>query len=80
MAQPSWEQERAVFAPAVRPVGCQPAGGLGALSPISRVTAKWVRAERQSEWRVVLVIPWQQKHGGGKAPYLVCASGGGKHW
>ena len=36
LAQPSWEQERAVSAPAVRPVGCQLAGGLGAPSPISR--------------------------------------------
>ena len=80
LAQPSWEQERAVSAPAVRPAGCQLAGGLGALSLISRVTAKWVRAERQSEWRVVLVRPWQQNHGGGKAPHLVCASAGGKRW
>jgi len=80
LAQPSWEQERAVSAPAVRPVGCQLAGGLGAPSPISRVTAKRVRAERQSERCVVLVSPWQQNHGGGKAPYLVCESGGGKRW
>ena len=80
LAQPSWEQERAVSAPAVRRVGCHPTSGLGAPSPISRVTAKWVRAERQSERRVVLVIPWQQNHGGGKAPYLVCASGAGKRW
>jgi len=80
LAQPSWEQERAVSAPALRPDGCQLAGGLGAPSPISRVTAKWVRAERQSEWRVVLMILWQQKHGGGKAPHLVCASAGGKRW
>src|SRR5262252_8090246 len=49
LAQPSWEQERAVSAPAVRPTGCQVVGGLGAPSPISRVTVKWVRAERQSE-------------------------------
>jgi hypothetical protein len=55
-------------------------GGLGASSPISRVTVKWVRAERESERRIVLMIPWQQKHGGGKAPYLVCASGEGKRW
>lgn len=55
-------------------------GGLGAPSPISRRTAKWVRAERESERCIVLVIPWQQNHGGGKAPHLVCASGGGKRW
>ena len=78
--QPSWEQERPVSAPAVRPVGCQPAGGLGATSPISRETVKWVRVERESERCVVLVSPWQQNHGGGKAPHLVCASGGGKRW
>ena len=36
LAQPSWEQERAVSAPAVRPVGCHRAGGLGAPNPISR--------------------------------------------
>ncbi len=47
--QPSWEQERAVSAPAVRPVGCQLAGGLGALNPISGVPVKWARAERESE-------------------------------
>jgi hypothetical protein len=55
-------------------------GGLGAPNPISRELAKWVRAERESEWRVVLLRPWQQNHGGGKAPYLVCASDGGKRW
>src|SRR5215468_3186109 len=70
LAQPSWEQERAVSAPAVRPTGCQVVGGLGAPSPISRVTVKWVRAERQSERRTVL-RKWGNAHGG-KAPYLVC--------
>jgi len=80
LAQPSWEQERAVSAPAERPVGCHLAGGLGAADPISRVPVKWARAERQSERCVVLVIPWQQNHGGGKAPYLVCASAEGKRW
>jgi hypothetical protein len=80
LAQPSWEQERPVSAPAVRFTGCQLVGGLGAPSPISRVTVKWVRAERESERRRVLVIPWQQNHGGGKAPHLVCASSGGKRW
>jgi hypothetical protein len=48
LAQPSWEQERPVSAPAVRPVGCHLKGGLGASNPISRQTAKWARAER--EW------------------------------
>jgi len=49
LAQPSWKQERPVSAPAVRPVGCHPMGGRGAPSPTSRQTAKWVRAERESE-------------------------------
>src|SRR5215471_18821925 len=49
LAQPSWDQERAVAAPAVRPVGCQLAGGRGAPNPIRPVTVKWARAERQSE-------------------------------
>ena len=49
VGQPSWEQKRPVSAPAVRPVGCHRTGGLGATSPISRQTAKWVRAERESE-------------------------------
>ena len=55
-------------------------GGLGASSPISRRTAKWVRAERESERRIVLERPVQQNAGGGKAPHLVCASDGGKRW
>ena len=55
-------------------------GGLGATDPISRVTVKWARAERESERRIVLVMPVQQNAGGGKAPHLVCASGGGKRW
>jgi hypothetical protein len=80
LAQPSWEQERPVSAPAVRPVGCHPVGGLGVTSPISRVTVKWARAERESERRTVLVIPWQQNHGGGKAPHLVCELVEGKRW
>src|SRR5437870_11495085 len=72
LAQPSWKQERPVSAPAVRPVGCHLTGGLGAPSPISRQTAKWVRAERESERRTVPLGPWQQNDGRGKAPYLVC--------
>lgn len=55
-------------------------GGLGASSRISRVPVKWARAERESERRRVLMIPVQQNAGGGKAPYLVCAFGGGKRW
>src|SRR6266852_659534 len=80
LAQPSWEQERPDSAPAERPVGCQLAGGLGAASPISSDPAKWVRAERESERRTVLTRPWQQNHGRGKAPYLVCGLVGGRRW
>jgi hypothetical protein len=80
LAQPSWKQERPVSAPAVRSAGCQLAGGLGAPSPISSDPAKWVRAERESERRTVPVRPWQQNHGRGKAPYLVCGFWGGKRW
>jgi hypothetical protein len=80
LAQPSWEQERPVSAPAARFAGCQLAGGLGAPNPISRRTAKWVRAERESERPIVLRRPWQQNHGRGKGPYLVCGCGVGKHW
>jgi len=78
LAQPSWEQERPVSAPAVRPGGCHPLGGLGAPSPISRRTVKWARAERESERRIVPLRPVQQNAGRGKAPHLVCASEGGK--
>jgi hypothetical protein len=52
--QPSWEQERPVSAPAVRPVGCQLTGGLGASNPISGIPGKWARAERESERSIVL--------------------------
>ena len=47
--QPSWEQERPVSAPAVRPLRCHLTGGLGASSPISGIPVKWARAERESE-------------------------------
>ena len=78
MGKPSWEQERPVSAPAVRPLGCQPRGGLGATNPISGVPVKWGRAERESERSVVL-----EKRGnarGGKGPHLVGGSDGGKRW
>jgi len=54
VGQPSWEQERPVSAPAVRPRGMLTRdGGLGAPSPISGLPAKWARAERESERPVV---------------------------
>ena len=77
--QPSWEQERAVSAPAVRPVGCQLTGGLGAPSPISGIPVKWARAERQSErpiaYRGSGAMPVD-----GKGPHLVYGFAGGKRW
>jgi hypothetical protein len=76
--QSSWEQEKPVSAPAVRPLGCHPRGGLGASNPISAIPVKWARAERESERRIV-----PKKRGnarGGKAPYLVCGPRGGKRW
>ena len=78
VGQPSWEQERPVFAPAVRPSGCHLGGGLGASSPISGIPAKRGRAERESERPIVPKRPWQQNRGGGKGPYLVYVPGGGK--
>ena len=48
------------------------------MCPISRVTAKWTHAERESERSIVPSMPWQQNHGGGKGPYLVCGFVEGK--
>jgi Phage integrase family len=61
VGQPSREQERPVSAPAERPWGCYPEGGLGAPSPISGNPVKWARAERESERPIVPMRPWQQK-------------------
>ncbi len=84
VGESSWEQERPVSAPAVRSLGCQLRGGLGASSPISGVPVKWARAERESEREserpIVLTRLRQQNRGGGKGPYLVCVSAGGKGW
>jgi hypothetical protein len=78
VGQPVWEQERPVSAPAERPSGCPPTGGLGAPDPISGTTVKGARAERESERPIVPWRPWQHNRGGGKGPYLVCVLGGGK--
>src|ERR1700681_1291769 len=53
VGEPSWEQERPVSAPAVRPSGSQARGGLGGTSPISGVPVKRGRAERESERPIV---------------------------
>jgi len=63
VAQPSWEQERPVSAPAVSRTGCHPVRGLGAATRISGVPVKAASAERESERPVVLVMagttePW----------------------
>jgi hypothetical protein len=57
VAQPSWEQERPVSAPAVSLGGCQPARGLGGANSISGIPVKRASAERESEWPVVLPMP-----------------------
>jgi hypothetical protein len=80
VGEPSWEQERPVSAPAERPVGCQPPGGLGAPSPISGDPAKWARAERESERPIVPRRLRQQNRSGGKGPHLVRVLHGGKRW
>ncbi len=80
VGQPSWEQERPVSAPAERPIGCSPIGGLGAPSPLSGAPVKWVRAERESERSIVPSRLREHNRGGGKGPYLVCVSAGGKGW
>ena len=72
--KPSWEQERPVSAPAMRPLGCHLGGGLGATNPISGIPVKWARAERESER---LVVPGKRGNArGGKEPYLVSGSCG----
>jgi hypothetical protein len=61
-------------------MGCQPEGGLGAANPISVMSVKWGRAERESERPIVLLRPREHKLGGGKGPHLVRVSKGGKGW
>jgi hypothetical protein len=53
-----------------------PGGGLGATDPISGVPAKWARAERESERPI---LPKKRGNArGGKGPYLIGVSEGGK--
>jgi hypothetical protein len=80
VGQPAWEQERPVSAPAVRRLRSQPRRGPGAANPINGVPVKWGSAERESERPIVPTRPWQQNHGRGKGPYLVCVHDGGRHW
>ena len=67
VGESSWEQERPVSAPAVRPLG-EPnrAGGLGATDPISGLPAKWASAERESEEGIVAMKAWTTKPAGAK--------------
>src|SRR4051812_13690441 len=74
VGQPSWEQKRPDSAPAARFVGCQLTGGLGATSPISRRTAKWVRVERESERPILPMKRGNARRG--KRPYLISESRG----
>jgi hypothetical protein len=54
VGESSWEQERPVSAPTVRPGGtANPEGGLGATDLISGLPAKWASAERESERPIV---------------------------
>ena len=77
VGQPAWEQERPVSAPAVRPLGCQPRGGLGAASRISRETAKARSAERESEEVIVALKAWTTEPAGATGLYLSRAFDGG---
>jgi hypothetical protein len=43
-------------------------------------TANRWRVERESERPIVLEILWQQKHGGGKGPYVVYVRESGTRW
>jgi len=52
----------------------------GRYCPISGIPVKWARAERESERPILPLRPWQQNHGVGKGPYLVCGFAGGKRW
>ena len=58
VAQRSWEQERPVSAPAVRPARRHLAGGRGTANRINSEPVKEGSAERESEWPIVLAIPW----------------------
>lgn len=84
VGQPAWEQERphpeGTRTPAMRQLGRHPGCGPGAASLISGAPVKWGSVERESERPVVLKSPWQQNHGGGKGPYLVCVRKGGTCW
>jgi hypothetical protein len=55
-------------------------GGLGAANPISVMSVKWGRAERESERPIVLMMLRQHNLGVGKGPHLVRVSEGGKGW
>jgi hypothetical protein len=75
VAQRSWELERPVSAPTVRPTGRQPEGGWGATNSISGVPAKGARAERESERPIVARNSGNA--GGAKGPYLIEVQAGG---
>ena len=55
-------------------------GWTGSAEAYKRETVKWWRAERESERPIVPMRPRQHNLGGGKGPYLVWVSNGGKGW
>lgn len=80
VGQPSWEQERPVSALAVRPAGLHPERWSRKSRPYKWEAAKWASAEREAERPIVLMRPWTTEPDGGKGPYLVGVSDGGKRW
>ncbi len=79
MAQPSWKQERPVSAPAVRPVGCHLAGGLGAAEPYKPLNGEV--GESGAGVGAAHTVPTKRGNArGGKEPHLVCGFAGGKCW
>lgn len=76
VGQPMWEQERSVSTPALRRLG-EPTQDVDREQPAA---VRRGSVERKSERLIVLEIPWQQNHGGGKEPYFVCVVEGGRRW
>ena len=66
--------------PSSETLGVPTLGWTGSAEPYKRETVKWGRAERESERPIVPLRPRQENLGGGKGPYLVWVSKGGKGW
>ena len=80
VGQPTWEQERphpeGTRPPAVRRLG-EPTQDVDREQPAA---VRRGSGERESERFIVLMIPRQQKRGGGKEPYFVHVQEGGRRW